>query len=57
LYAAGVGLGHASGKIGDAIEEAERATKGDREEYINKIKEVSRARYEEAMNQHARLPQ
>ncbi|KAK6431679.1 hypothetical protein LTR95_012162, partial [Oleoguttula sp. CCFEE 5521] len=46
LYAAGVGLGHAGGKVGDAVTEAERATKGDQAGYLDKMKEVSRARYE-----------
>nr|OQO32335.1 hypothetical protein B0A51_00394 [Rachicladosporium sp. CCFEE 5018] len=50
LYAAGVGLGHAGGKVGDAVTEAERATKGDQAGYLDKMKEVSRARYEALNN-------
>lgn len=46
LYAAGVGLGHAGGRIGDAVTEAERATKGDRGGFLEKTKEVARERFE-----------
>lgn len=49
LYAAGVGLGHAGGKVGDAVTEAARATKGDQAGYTDKVKEISRSRYDEAI--------
>ncbi|KAF2724722.1 hypothetical protein K431DRAFT_131622 [Polychaeton citri CBS 116435] len=43
IYAAGVGLGHASSKKGDAIEEAEKATKGSG--FADKTWEVARDRF------------
>nr|OQO29903.1 hypothetical protein B0A51_03499 [Rachicladosporium sp. CCFEE 5018] len=56
LYAAGVGLGHAGGKVGDAVTEAEKATKGDQAGYLDKMKEVSRARYEALNNGGSKEP-
>ena len=46
LYASGVGLGHESGKLGDAVEEAQRMTKSDRGGFLEKTKEVARQRFE-----------
>ena len=46
LYAAGVGLGHTSSRLGDAVEEAERVTRGDRGAFLEKTKENARKRYE-----------
>lgn len=46
MYARGVGLGHEGGKQGDAVEEAERMTKGDREGFLEMTKKVARERYE-----------
>jgi len=49
VYAAGVGLGHDSSKMGDAVEEAARMTKGERGGFLEKTKEVARQRYERMM--------
>lgn len=46
LYAAGVGLGHEGGKIGDAVEEAQRSTRGDGGGFVEKTREVARKRFE-----------
>ncbi|KAK5691893.1 hypothetical protein LTR97_011064 [Elasticomyces elasticus] len=46
LYASGVGLGHESSKKGDAVEEAQRMTKGERGGFLEKTREVARQRYE-----------
>ena len=46
VYAAGVGLGAQGGKLGDAVKEAERNTKGDYGEFLEKTREGARARYE-----------
>ncbi|KXL44230.1 hypothetical protein M433DRAFT_280634 [Acidomyces richmondensis BFW] len=45
LYAAGVGLGHETSRIGDAVQEAARTTKGG-SGFIEKTKEVFRDRFE-----------
>ena len=45
VYAAGVGLGAAGGKMGDAVEEAERNTKGDYAGFTERTKEKARERY------------
>ncbi|KAF2773874.1 hypothetical protein EJ03DRAFT_370732 [Teratosphaeria nubilosa] len=51
LYRGGVGLGHESSRVGNAVEQAERLTKvegsGDgRAQYAEKAREVNRARFE-----------
>lgn len=46
LYAAGVGLGHDKGKVGDAVEEAEKATRGGGPGYLEKVQESARERFE-----------
>ncbi|KAK6198436.1 hypothetical protein LQW54_010264 [Pestalotiopsis sp. IQ-011] len=45
-YTPGVGLGAEGGKIGDAAEEAARATKGDYADFVAKAKDKARQRYE-----------
>ena len=45
VYVAGVGLGAAGGKVGDAVEEAERNTKGDYAGWVEKGREGARERY------------
>lgn len=45
-YAPGVGLGAEGGKIGDATEEAARATKNDYADFVSKAKDKARERYE-----------
>ncbi|KAI2617051.1 hypothetical protein GGR54DRAFT_607924 [Hypoxylon sp. NC1633] len=45
-YAPGVGLGAEGGKIGDATEEATRATKNDYADFVSKTKDKARERYE-----------
>jgi RNA-binding protein 5/10 len=45
-YTPGVGLGAEGGKIGDAAEEAARATKNDYSDFISKAKDKARERYE-----------
>ncbi|KAF2970885.1 hypothetical protein GQX73_g2637 [Xylaria multiplex] len=45
-YAPGVGLGAEGGKIGDAAQEAARATKNDYADFVSKAKEKARERYE-----------
>ncbi|OTB10964.1 hypothetical protein K445DRAFT_233231 [Daldinia sp. EC12] len=45
-YAPGVGLGAEGGKIGDAAEEAARATKNDYSDFVSKAKDKARERYE-----------
>ncbi|KAI1759103.1 hypothetical protein GGR53DRAFT_471662 [Hypoxylon sp. FL1150] len=45
-YTPGVGLGAEGGKIGDAAEEAARATKNDYADFVTKAKDKARARYE-----------
>ena len=46
LYAQGVGLGMAGGKLGDAVDEAERRTKGGYEAFLEKAREGARERFE-----------
>lgn len=48
LYATGVGLGADGGKIGDALEEANKNTKDSGRAYIQNAKEKARARYAES---------
>ncbi|KAK4495442.1 hypothetical protein PRZ48_013773 [Zasmidium cellare] len=48
VYAEGVGLGHASSKQGDAIEEAGRRTRNDWSETAEKAREYARRRYDDA---------
>lgn len=45
-YAPGVGLGAEGGKIGDAAQEAARATKNDYADFVSKAKDKARERYE-----------
>ncbi len=45
-YAPGVGLGAEGGKIGDAAQEAARATKNDYADFVSKAKDRARERYE-----------
>ncbi|KAI0018083.1 hypothetical protein F4780DRAFT_781779 [Xylariomycetidae sp. FL0641] len=45
-YAPGVGLGADGGKIGDAAEEAARATTNDYADFVSKAKDKARERYE-----------
>ncbi|KAI0195859.1 hypothetical protein EV127DRAFT_419941 [Xylaria flabelliformis] len=45
-YAPGVGLGADGGKIGDAAQEAARATKNDYADFVSKAKDKARERYE-----------
>ena len=46
MYVAGVGLGARGGKVGDAVEEAERNTKGGYREFVGRTREKARERYE-----------
>jgi RNA-binding protein 5/10 len=46
LYAEGVGLGAAGGKLGDAVEEADRRTKNGYEAFLEKTREGARGRFE-----------
>ena len=46
LYAGGVGLGAQGGKLGSAMEEAERNTKGDYREFLERTKDKAKERYE-----------
>ncbi|KAK5198732.1 hypothetical protein LTR92_001203 [Exophiala xenobiotica] len=45
IYVAGVGLGAQGGKVGDAVAEAERNTKGRYEDFAEKTREGARERY------------
>ncbi|KAI1424612.1 hypothetical protein F5Y12DRAFT_751806 [Xylaria sp. FL1777] len=45
-YAPGVGLGAEGGKIGDAAQEAARATKNEYADFVSKAKDKARERYE-----------
>ncbi|KAI1654632.1 hypothetical protein F4813DRAFT_198390 [Daldinia decipiens] len=45
-YTPGVGLGAEGGKLGDAAEEAARATKNDYSDFVSKAKDKARERYE-----------
>lgn len=46
LYASGVGLGAEGGRIGDAVEEAARASRGDYAEFAEKTRDRARERFE-----------
>jgi hypothetical protein len=46
LYTQGVGLGAQGGKVGDAIEEAERQTKGSYANFLSKTKDKAKERFE-----------
>ncbi|ATZ51024.1 hypothetical protein BCIN_06g04710 [Botrytis cinerea B05.10] len=46
LYTQGVGLGAEGGKLGDAMKEAERQTKGDYKAFVGRTKEKAKERYE-----------
>ncbi|KAI0147538.1 hypothetical protein GGR57DRAFT_255087 [Xylariaceae sp. FL1272] len=45
-YTPGVGLGAEGGKLGDATEEAARATKNDYKDFLSRAKDKARERYE-----------
>lgn len=45
VYAQGVGLGAQGGKLGDAVEQAERNTKGDYAEWVEQGRDKARERY------------
>ncbi|KAF2674884.1 hypothetical protein BT63DRAFT_381570 [Microthyrium microscopicum] len=47
IYAQGVGLGASGSKLGDAVEEADRRTKGGYESFMEKTKETARDRWEQ----------
>lgn len=49
IYTQGVGLGAEGGKLGDAIEEAQRNTRGNYQDFIDKTRDKAKERYE-AMN-------
>ena len=46
LYVQGVGLGARGGKIGDAVNEAERNTKGGYGDFLERTKDKAKARFE-----------
>lgn len=46
LYVQGVGLGAQGGKVGDAVEEAGRNTRGRYDEFLEKTRDNARERYE-----------
>lgn len=46
LYTQGVGLGAAGGKVGDAVEEAQRQTKGSYADFLEKTKDKAKERFE-----------
>ena len=46
MYVQGVGLGAQGGKIGDAADEAERNTKGDYSEFLERTKDKAKERFE-----------
>lgn len=46
LYAQGVGLGAQGSKIGDAVQEAGRNTRGRYDEFLEKTRDLARERYE-----------
>ena len=46
MYMPGVGLGAQGGKVGDATEEAERNTKGNYKDFLEKTKDKAKERYE-----------
>ncbi len=45
IYVAGVGLGAQGGKLGDAVVEAERNTKGRYDDFAERTREGARDRY------------
>ena len=47
MYVQGVGLGAQGGKVGDAVEEAERNTKGGYNEFLEKTKDKAKERFEQ----------
>lgn len=47
VYAQGVGLGAQGGKLGDAVEEAGRNTRGRYDEFLEKTRETARQRYDQ----------
>ncbi|KAJ5918335.1 G-patch domain protein [Penicillium verhagenii] len=47
VYAQGVGLGAQGSKLGDAVEEAGRNTRGRYDEFLEKTKETARQRYDQ----------
>ena len=46
LYTQGVGLGAQGGKVGDAVEEAQRQTKGSYTDFLNKTRDKAKERFE-----------
>lgn len=46
MYVQGVGLGAAGGKVGDAVGEAARMTKGGYEGFLERTKEGAKERFE-----------
>lgn len=46
MYVQGVGLGAQGGKVGDAVEEAERATKGGYGGFLERTREGAKERFE-----------
>ncbi|PQE31752.1 hypothetical protein CJF32_00005072 [Rutstroemia sp. NJR-2017a WRK4] len=46
LYTQGVGLGAEGGKVGDAVKEAERETRGGYKEFVGRTREKAKERYE-----------
>ncbi|KFY75830.1 hypothetical protein V498_09903 [Pseudogymnoascus sp. VKM F-4517 (FW-2822)] len=47
LYAQGVGLGAQGGKVGDAVEEANRATGGSYADFVSRAKDKAKERFEQ----------
>ena len=45
VYVAGVGLGAQGGKVGDAVEQAEKNTKGDYAAFAENVRQGARDRY------------
>jgi RNA-binding protein 5/10 len=45
LYSQGVGLGAQGGKVGDAVEEAQRQTKGTYADFLNRTKDKAKERF------------
>jgi len=46
MYVQGVGLGAAGGKLGDAVEEATRKTKGGYSEFLERTRDKAKERFE-----------
>ena len=46
VYVAGVGLGAQGGKLGDAVKEAERNTKGDYGGFLEETRKRAKERYD-----------